>query len=109
MIIHMKLYHRTNAAEAILEHGFKDSSGFYMTDRLHSGVWLSDRPLDDNEGADGDVLFCLAIPEDVVKGYEWIEEGKPYREFLVPAMIVNAYGKPQVIDDEDLVDDSRWS
>ena len=62
-----------------------------MTDRLWSGVWLSDRPLDANEGAHGDVLLAVEIPVDDVLFYEWVEEGKPYREFLVPAELVNRY------------------
>jgi hypothetical protein len=28
---------------------------------------------------------------DVTADYEWIEERKPYREWLVPAEIVNRY------------------
>ena len=39
-----------------------------------------------------------------MKEFEWVEEGKGYREFLVPADIVNQYGRPRVVDeyiDED--------
>jgi hypothetical protein len=36
----MKLYHWTTAviAEAILRDGFKDGTGHYLTDQLHSDV-----------------------------------------------------------------------
>jgi len=87
----MLLYHRSSDADAILAEGFKNGTGFCLTDRVWSGVWLSDIPLDANEGAKGDTLLSVEIPEDDVLFYEWVEEGKPYREFLVPADLVNRY------------------
>jgi len=92
----MRTYHRTFQADAILRDGFKDSTGTYLTDREHTGVWLSDRPLDINEGADGDRLLSIDIPEEVFRKWEeaWEESGKPYREALIPAQIVNSYGPP---------------
>ena len=36
----------------------------------------------------------------MVLDYEWVEEGKLYREFLVPAHLVNAYPIRLVSDDE---------
>lgn len=104
----MRLFHRTFASEAILARGFLDAEGTYLTNSLHRGVWLSDRPLDENEGADGDVLLELEISEEVVAKHEWVEANKTYREFLVPAATVNAHGPPQVVDDQDIEDD-RWA
>ena len=54
----MKLYHRTDvlAARAILRAGFRDGRGTYLTRHVFTGVWLSDRPLDENEGAN--VTWC---------------------------------------------------
>ena len=98
--VDMKLYHKTFAADSILAHGFMDSEGCYMTDTVYRGVWLSDRPLDDNEGADVDTLLSLEIPDEVVGKYEWIEDGKTYREFLVPAETVNRYGPVRVEKDD---------
>jgi len=96
----MRVYHRTHHSEAILREGFIDSTGTYMTDEEHTGIFLSDRPLDANEGAKGDVLLCLDIPEDVLVEYEWVqEESFGYREFCVPANVVNAYGPPRVFDE----------
>ena len=45
----MKCYHRTStkSADAILDHGFRNGIGDYMTPELHEGVFLSDRPLDE--------------------------------------------------------------
>jgi hypothetical protein len=92
----MRLYHSTSrkAAGAILAGGFRDSCGYYLTDRLWCGVFLADRPLYRSEGTKGEILVCVEIPEDVALSYEW-EDGqgipKPYREFLIPAKVVNRY------------------
>lgn len=97
----MKCFHRTPHADLILEHGFRDGEGTYMTGIIHRGVWLSDRPLTIFEGAKGNHLLSLEIPDDLLDEYEWIEEEKTYREFLVPADIVNRYGPPEMCDEDD--------
>jgi hypothetical protein len=96
----MKLYHRTTqlAAEAIMRAGFRDGRGFYMTSQEWEGVWLSSKALDENEGAVGPVLLSIKIPQKTVAQYEWIQEGLGYREFLVPAELVNRYGPARVED-----------
>lgn len=96
----MRCYHRTDDSDAILRDGFRDGVGRYMTDTEFTGVWLSDRPLDANEGAVGDVVLSIEIPEEVVVPFEWVEEFKSYREFLVPAAIVNRYGPAAICDRE---------
>src|SRR5438093_4209336 len=97
----MRVYHRTRgeSVRQILADGFRDGEGSYMTEQTWRGVWVSDRPLDINEGAAGDYLLVLKIPDHVFCEYEWVEEGKPYREALIPADVLNRYGKP-TIDDE---------
>jgi hypothetical protein len=87
----VKVYHVTtpDCACMIEAQGFRDSTGTYMTDREWAGVWLSDRPLDSNEGAAGTVTFEIELDETAIQEFEWIEEGKTYREWLVPAAIVN--------------------
>ena len=94
----MRCYHRTSHAGAILAKGFRDTNGTYGTGELRSGVFLSNKPLDSNEGAKGNVVLVLDIPVSVLKPHEWIEEGKPYREFQVPAKVVNKYGPPSVYE-----------
>jgi hypothetical protein len=96
----MLLYHRTSAANAaqILRDGFRDGVGRYLTDREWAGVWLSDAPLDSNEGAEGDTLLQIELPEQAITDYEWIEDGKPYREWLVPADLINARAHVRVIE-----------
>ena len=89
-----RFYHRTSlaVAAAILQDGFRDHVGTYMTDQEFRGVWLSDEPLDVNEGAIGDALLeiDLGLEDDAIDRYEWIEEGKGYREWLIPAALINA-------------------
>ncbi len=97
----MKLFHRTPAAETILREGFRDAVGYYLTDRLHEGVWLSTVPRDANDGAQGTDLLEVDIPEEDVAPHEWIEEGHPYREFLVPAAIVNRFPVRRILQDEE--------
>jgi hypothetical protein len=82
----MHLYHSTKAENAsrILSEGFRDHTDYYMTDELHTGVWLSDRPLDENEGAASGALLIVELDGAVVTPYEWIEEGKPYRGIFSP-------------------------
>jgi len=97
----MILYHRTYHAEQILTDGFKDGTSDYLTDLTFTGVWLSDIPLDNSEGAKGDTLLQLEIPEETMITYEWIEDDKPYREFLIPADVLNGYGKPTIVDEDN--------
>lgn len=70
-----------------------------MTLELWRGVWFSDVPLDGNEGAEGEDLLSVEIPDELFAEYEWIEDGKPYREALIPAEKVNSLGRPKLIDE----------
>jgi hypothetical protein len=91
------LYHRTTegAAIRIAADGFRDSEGYYGTEILLSGVWLSDRPLDANEGAVGNALLGveLNIGDREIAECELIEDGKTYREWIIPARLINELGK----------------
>jgi hypothetical protein len=95
----MKFFHRTNAAEAILRDGFRDAEGSYMLIGLMlRGVFLSDIPLDVNEGAKGTQLLEVTLPiaESEISDYELIE-GKPYREWCLPAKLINRSGTVRLI------------
>jgi hypothetical protein len=91
------LYHVTTkeGAGAIVRDGFSDQTRNYG---LHygtgepfvlTGVWLSDRPLDVNEGRDTLLAVELHAPLEDIADYELIVEGKLYREWCVPAEIVH--------------------
>ena len=85
-----------------MKDGFNEGVGHYLTDELHEGVWLSDRPLDSNEGADGDTLLVIdvEIADAELSDFEWVEEGKRYREWLIPAEIINPRNRSFRISDE---------
>ena len=71
-----------------------------MTNQVWRGVLVSDRPLDANEGARGDVLLEMEIPSEVFEEYEWIEAEKLYRESLLPADLLNSYARPTIAAEE---------
>lgn len=85
----MKLYHRTPAADAVLAEGFRDARGNYGMRLELEGVWLSDVPLSEQEGAEGASLLEIIIDETFIADNEVIEVGKPYREWIVPAALLN--------------------
>jgi len=100
------LWHRTTAAAAprILSSGFRDATGSFLTTGRHRGVWLSNVPLSSNEGTvDGALLrVVIAVRATRLVDYEWIEDEKTYREFLVPAALVNRRATVELmpLDDE---------
>ena len=90
----MTLYHRTSTENArnILRDGFKDQVGHFLSDHFVAGVWFSDRPVDLNEGARGETVFRIVVDvtESDLSMYEWVEEEKPNREWLIPADFINS-------------------
>jgi hypothetical protein len=64
----------------------KDDSFAFSTTREVAG-----EPLDENEGAHGDVMLELDIPDQLFVEYEWVEEQKTYREALIPAAALNEH------------------
>jgi hypothetical protein len=97
----VKLYHSTNqeAAKAILSGGFIDRTGTYGTDCDWSGVWLSNQRRSELDGApSAAVILEVNIAAKFVTKYEWKEEGRRYREFLVPAATLNAHGSVRCSD-----------
>lgn len=94
----MTVFHRTSHSDAILKEGFRDSHGTYLScGKEFGGIWVSDRPLDENEGAEGETLLAIEMPAPIFERYEWKEEGKTYREALVPAKLLNSLPRPTVL------------
>jgi hypothetical protein len=89
----MLLYHVSADPEAILDHGFVDGPGFYRSGKLHRGVWLYDRPIEGVEAstAADSRTVVVDIPDEVALRHEWLEEHRDYRQFLIPAELVNRY------------------
>jgi hypothetical protein len=66
--------------------------GYYGTSKRWTGVWLSNVPATINEGARGRTLLrvFLQLSTRELRFYEWIEQGRSFREFFIPAKVVNA-------------------
>ncbi len=106
-------YHTTDAADEILRHGFRDSTGSYgLVDSELTGVFLGDSPMDINEGATGDQVLRVEFPDDVdLDDFELVEEHKPYREWCVPAALINERARVTLMsgDDLDRLAEERWA
>lgn len=94
-------YHGTTAKNAylIIKEGFRDSTDSYGLDGPpQTGVFLSDRPLDENEGACSEVMLCVTFPSKPLNfdEFEFVEERKPYREWLVPADFINGVAEIEI-------------
>ena len=89
----VRVFHTTtNAAEAssIKEHGFRDTTKAYLTDKEWTGVWLSDHPWAKDEVERDARVFELDLPEDELLKYAG-DNRDSWREFLVPASVLNRY------------------
>ena len=101
----MRLYHRTDASEAIVRRGFRDATGSYaLVGFTLTGVFLSDVPIDCNEGAKGEDLLVVELPDvlDLSK-YEIVDESgmSRYREWCIPASLLNACGTARLLTVEE--------
>jgi hypothetical protein len=100
----MRLYHRTDHQSAlqILADGFRDHS----SELGRTGVWLGDEACLEETGIYlqpfGQLRWVLEldIPDDVIAPFEWVEELKGYREFLVPAEVLNRFGPATVVEED---------
>lgn len=89
----MIVYHRTPHADPILEGGFRNGEGSYgLQHHTLRGVFVSEVPLDINEGAAGEDLLEVTLPHDEHRytDFELIEKAKTYREWCIPAEVLNA-------------------
>jgi hypothetical protein len=98
------LYHRTQSesAETILHEGFKAGIGTYITVNERTGVWLSNVPLNIVDlSPSGPTLLrvTLSLAEADIERFELVEDGKPYREWLIPAEVINANSTIEMLDE----------
>lgn len=108
----MIFYHSTTeaAAQAILTEGFRDARGTYgflpVDDPEFElvGVWVSEQPVDVNEGAKGDVVLSIDLDatESELADHEIEEMG--WCSWCLPAKLVNTGRIALVIDRTDLDD-----
>lgn len=95
----MRLYHPTRHAAEILREGFGENTGAYLTESDRSGVWLFDKPVDKRMGGGDDAdMLTIEIPDALALAYE-TGDRLPYRQFLMPAGLLNLYGPPQVMEE----------
>lgn len=91
----MKVYHVARAEEAsdIEARGFREPSGRYLADSLTDGVCVAERPLLAESGIEIGLAACfeVLVADRVLTGRERVEDGKGYRKFLVPALLLNRY------------------
>ena len=95
----LRLFHRTTAknAKAILAKGFTDATGSFGTMDRYTGVLLTSQPVDIDTIDITLIEVELDLDEDALAAYERPEKGKSYREWLVPAVLVNAHMNLRII------------
>lgn len=103
----VKLYHCTGdaVAAAIIADGFRDGTGSYLTSHQFTGVWFADRPLDVNDfGAmrspGEQIVLEITAPDNGLEDWELVEEGKLYREWVIPAATANEWPRRLLSEDE---------
>lgn len=96
------LYHHTTIenARTIIGEGFRDSAGFFLNTRTWTGVWFSSSPRGSEE-VDAVLTVRLDIDEQELSSWEWTGEGRDYREWLIPANIVNQRGTIERMEKSD--------
>ena len=90
----MKVYTIAKVGEAsdIETRGFPEPTGTHLTDSPQ-GILVADRALLSESGLElhEAVCFEIELPDKVLLGREWVEEGHVARRFLVPAAVLNRY------------------
>ena len=97
----MLFYHATSAAsaDALLKEGFKNNQiANAVADIIPEGVYFSDYPLNTNSDTKGNTTLIIEMPEgEITENYEIVcENWSAYREFVIPADVVNSYGLPRL-------------
>ena len=104
----MVLYHRSTIAGAreIIKHGFEDEKWvFGLHDALTGesikswGVWLTDRPLDIEEGPPGDAMLEVRVgfSEETLQAFELLGVFEDARLWVVPTEIVSPHSQVRIL------------
>ena len=81
-------------ANGFAPEGYTDGDGW-------EGVWLSIEPLGRDEGAFGNALLRVSFPGTInLAEYEIVEDGKPYREWMMPAEAINTCAVVELVEEE---------
>lgn len=92
----MLLFHRTDEPNKILAEGFRSSTDRRPTGEELHGVWLSRRPLHEEE-CGSTWLLAVEVPDDVARRYE-VDDGKEdYTEYCIPADVLNELAPPALV------------
>lgn len=106
----MRMFHTTDCAAAILAGGFRDGTGAYMFASVAlQGVFLSSTPADVNDGASGDEVLEVMLPDGLdLSDWALVEvAGEPW-EWCVPAAVVNEWGSVRLMTDEEVWTAKGW-
>lgn len=111
----VNVYHRAGSdqvADEIDRIGFRDSTGYYLTGSLHTGVWVAGVPLDPNDygvGQQDAPVSEVEADESLIAEWEWITEGQTYREWLIPSADLNRWPRRRILGDEEkALSAARW-
>jgi hypothetical protein len=115
--LNMKLFHCTtdSAAQQIMARGFRDGRLSGIVGSELRGVSLSAVPIDQNQGAKGNIVIEVTVPNSIdlhdfavqeerlptdplLPGE--VPESMPVWEWLVPSSVVNAWPRRQLSTDE---------
>ena len=102
------LFHRTTIGEArqIVRRGFEDEKwGFEIREdrtaqpKKMLGVWLSDRPLSEQEGPDGDAVLevKISLPQEALQAFELDGVFWDARLWVVPAALINPHAAVRIL------------
>lgn len=96
----MIYYHCTDRAASILREGFRDRVESFGMRSERRGVFLGNSPASVNEGAKGDQVLAVEMPDDMdLDEYEWVEdeEHSDFREWCVPADLIAEHGSVRLL------------
>jgi hypothetical protein len=95
----MILYHVTHREDAVMiQAGFQDAPTPHGM-----GVWLAEHPLEIQDGSSGDTVLevVLDMPGEALRQYEWDDPLIGCRQWVVPAVVVNACGKVRLLEQDE--------